>query len=72
LIQVDGEEDIKAGPDLWEMAELVQHLGLSSVVNIDGGGSSTTVFHDKVVDRPTCDDTPTVCERRVTSITCIY
>ena len=39
--------------------------------NLDGGGSSTSVYKGKVVDKPTCIDTREVCERPVTSITCI-
>ncbi len=39
--------------------------------NLDGGGSSTSVYRGKVINRPTCKDTPTICERPVSSITCI-
>uniref|UniRef100_A0A6B2LEU8 Phosphodiester glycosidase domain-containing protein n=1 Tax=Arcella intermedia TaxID=1963864 RepID=A0A6B2LEU8_9EUKA len=71
LLQVDGEEDIKAGPDLFELAELFVSVGIHSAVNLDGGGSSVSVFEGKVVNSPTCHDTPQICERAVASITCV-
>lgn len=71
LFEVDGEEDINYGPDLFEMAELLVDLGVESAINIDGGGSSVSVFQGQVISRPTCNDTPEVCERSVQSITCV-
>jgi len=72
LLEVDGEEDINYGPDLFEMAELLVSLGVESAVNIDGGGSSVSVKNGQVVDKPTCNDTPEICERAVASIACIH
>lgn len=40
--------------------------------NLDGGGSSVSVKDGKVIDKPTCMDTSLVCERPVTSITCMH
>lgn len=71
LLEVDGEEDIKAGPDLFEMAELLVSMGVESAVNIDGGGSSVSVYEGQIVDVPTCNDTPEVCERAVANIACV-
>ena len=71
ILEVDGEEDIEYGPDLFEFAELLVGLGVTSAVNIDGGGSSVSVYKGEVVSVPTCDDTPTVCEREVQSIACV-
>lgn len=70
MLELDGEEDINAGPDLFEMAELLVELGVDSAVNLDGGGSAVTVSKGEVISKPTCDDTPVICERRVTSIIC--
>lgn len=58
LLQVDGEEDIDEGFDLWEFSQLFMDLGVTQAVNLDGGGSSVSVYRDKVISRPTCDDTP--------------
>lgn len=71
LLEVDGEEDINAGPDLFEMTELLLKLKVDSAVNIDGGGSSVSVKNGKVISAPTCNDTPEICERAVASITCV-
>ena len=71
LFEVDGEEDIDAGPDLYEMSELLVDLGVVSAVNLDGGGSSVSVSNGEVISLPTCDDTSTICEREVQSIACV-
>lgn len=71
LLEIDGEEDINYGPSLHELAELLVNLNVTSAVNIDGGGSSTAVYEGKVIDYPTCNDTPTECQRQVVTITCV-
>ena len=73
LLQVDGIESVKQGLDLFEFAEvLIDAGGAQHAINLDGGGSSVSVQGGKVISRPTCVDTPEpVCERAVTSITCI-
>jgi N-acetylglucosamine-1-phosphodiester alpha-N-acetylglucosaminidase len=69
---VDGIETEKAGLSLYETAEVLMELGGWHVINVDGGGSSDAVLDGKIWSRPTCEDTPTpICERNVTSITCI-
>jgi hypothetical protein len=71
ILEIDGEEDIQAGPDLFEMAELGVELGFVSLVNIDGGGSAVSVQNGQVISKPTCNDTPVVCERPDASLTCV-
>jgi exopolysaccharide biosynthesis protein len=73
LTVVDGVEVLGQGLDLFEFAEiLITAVGVKHAINIDGGGSSDAVLNGKVWSRPTCDDTYLpVCERPVTSITCI-
>ena len=71
LVQVDGEEDVKDGATLHEFAQLMQILGAKNAVNVDGGGSSVSVWKGKVIDKPSCNDTPEVCVRPVTTIFCI-
>ena len=39
--------------------------------NLDGGGSSVSVYKGIVISKPTCFDTAFICERRVTTITCM-
>jgi N-acetylglucosamine-1-phosphodiester alpha-N-acetylglucosaminidase len=70
--EADGEEDIKLGLSLREFAQiLVEHFDVQNAINVDGGGSSTTVYNGAVVDHPTCQDTPVQCERAVTTISCV-
>lgn len=71
LLEIDGEEDIYYGPDLFETAELLVSIGVYSAINIDGGGSSVSVKNGNVISQPTCLDTPEICERAVASITCV-
>lgn len=71
LLEIDGEEDIEAGPDLFEAAELLVSLGVESAINIDGGGSSVSVYDGTVIDEPTCNDTPVICERPDATFACV-
>lgn len=72
LLVVDGIEVTNQGPDLYEMAELLVAVGAYEAMNLDGGGSTTAVYHNQVFNVPTCQDTPTpICQRNVTTITCI-
>jgi exopolysaccharide biosynthesis protein len=65
-------QDVERGPDLFELVELLLALGnVTQAVNLDGGGSAVSVYDGQVISRPTCTDTRVVCERPVTSITCI-
>ena len=69
---VDGCETTHQGMTLSELGEAFQKLGAHHAVNLDGGGSTTaTGPNGVVIDKPTCDDTGRICERTVTSITCI-
>ncbi|MBU4204373.1 MAG: phosphodiester glycosidase family protein [Acidobacteria bacterium] len=40
------------GVDLYELAELMRGFGCADALNLDGGGSSTMVVLDRVVNRP--------------------
>lgn len=52
--------------------QIFTYVGAKHAMNIDGGGSSDAVLKGEVWSRPTCQDTPTpICERNVTSVTCI-
>ena len=71
LLEADGEEDILWGPNLFEMAELLVSMGVYQAINIDGGGSSVSVYKGKVIDEPTSKDNPELLERADASITCV-
>lgn len=47
------------------------HTHLCFVQNLDGGGSSVSVYNGKVISKPTCYDIHFICERSVSSIACM-
>lgn len=49
----DGRTDESEGLLLLELAQFMQSLGAETAYNLDGGGSSTMVFNDSVVNTPT-------------------
>lgn len=71
LVEVDGEEDIDLGMGLGEFADALAGMGFLHVINLDGGGSSTSAYRGQVISKPTCMDTPLICERAVSTIACI-
>jgi len=72
LFVVDGHEVAPAvGLTLKETAEIALHHGCDYAINLDGGGSSVACSHGKLLSDPTCHDTPSVCERKVTTVTCV-
>lgn len=52
LVVVDGRQTNSIGMTLLELALFMQELGAVDAMNLDGGGSSTMVIQDKVVNRP--------------------
>ncbi|MFN2514778.1 MAG: phosphodiester glycosidase family protein [Pyrinomonadaceae bacterium] len=53
LLTVDGRQPgVSAGMSLNMLAELLLEFGAVEAINLDGGGSTTMVVHDKVVNRP--------------------
>jgi exopolysaccharide biosynthesis protein len=53
LVVVDGRQPgWSAGMSLDELADLMQRLGATDAVNLDGGGSSAMVVRGVVVNRP--------------------
>lgn len=49
----DGRTDESEGLTLYQLAEFMQSLGVSTAYNLDGGGSSTMVFNGTVINNPT-------------------
>ena len=76
-LEVDGCEPRKGckyilGKSDRQMADLLVAHGAWHAINLDGGGSSTTVENGTVIDRPTDTDHWAVKkERAVTTITCV-
>lgn len=49
----DGRTSESAGLTLYQLANFMQNLGVSTAYNLDGGGSSTMYFQGQVVNNPT-------------------
>jgi exopolysaccharide biosynthesis protein len=77
LLEVDGCEpqsgcSVKYGKTDHDMAALLIEQGAEHALNLDGGGSSTTVENGSVINHPTDTDFWDVKkERAVTTITCV-
>ena len=52
LVTVDGRSESSSGMSLVEFAELMRSLGIVHGLNLDGGGSTTMVIRDRVVNHP--------------------
>lgn len=52
LMVVDGRQEASRGVNLEELARLMRSAGAVDALNLDGGGSSTLVVRDRLVNRP--------------------
>jgi hypothetical protein len=53
LVTVDGRQPgISAGMSLYMLADLLLELGAVEAMNLDGGGSTTMVIQNKIVNKP--------------------
>ena len=66
----DGRTADSQGLSLYELAEFMQSLGVTTAYNLDGGGSSTLYFNGQVVNQPTTNGKK-IQERSVSDIVCI-
>ncbi|MCI2105995.1 MAG: phosphodiester glycosidase family protein [Intestinimonas sp.] len=67
MVVADGRTDNSAGLSLYELAEFMQGLGVTTAYNLDGGGSSTLYFNGAVINNPTTNG-KTISERKVSDI----
>lgn len=67
LLVSDGRTNQSEGLTLYELAEFMQGLGLTTAYNLDGGGSSTMVFNGEIVNNPTTNGRK-ITERSVSDI----
>ena len=81
IFQLDGlhgRDRPTRGIDLRSLANILIDLGFHNAINLDGGGSSTTVQEDSLTSFPSdqCTDVTPIdslrCERPVSSIICIH
>lgn len=52
LLVVDGRQSHSVGMTLLELATYMKSLGCVNALNLDGGGSSTLVIHNTVMNKP--------------------
>jgi exopolysaccharide biosynthesis protein len=52
FVTVDGRQETSAGMSLPEFANLMVSLGIAQGLNLDGGGSTTMLINDGVVNSP--------------------
>lgn len=70
FVASDGRTSDSQGLSLYELAEFMQSLGVTTAYNLDGGGSSTLYFNGQVVNQPTTNGKK-IQERSVSDIVCI-
>ncbi len=63
----DGRTDESEGLSLYQLAEVMEELGVETAYNLDGGGSSTLYFNGQVINNPTTNGNSTK-ERKVSDI----
>lgn len=59
--QVGADDAPNAGLYLWEMAEIMIALGATDALNLDGGGGSTLIYDQRLINKPLAgkyDDQP--------------
>ncbi|HMU33279.1 MAG TPA: phosphodiester glycosidase family protein [Pyrinomonadaceae bacterium] len=52
MLTADGRSEASGGIDLYDLADFLLQLGAVDALNLDGGGSTTMVLDDKVVNHP--------------------
>lgn len=67
FVVADGRTKKSEGLTLYELAEFMQEMGAVTAYNLDGGGSSTMVFNDTIINKPTTDGKK-IKERSVSDI----
>ena len=67
MVVSDGRSDESEGLSLYQLAQVMQDLGVQTAYNLDGGGSSTMVFNGTVINKPTTNGDK-VSERSVSDI----
>ena len=52
MVTVDGRQESSVGINLIELADFMINLGVHTGLNLDGGGSTTMLVRDKIVNDP--------------------
>jgi exopolysaccharide biosynthesis protein len=68
LVTVDGRQTASIGMSLTMLADLLMEFGATEAINLDGGGSTTMVIRNKLVNKPS----DTTGERPVSDAILLY
>lgn len=63
----DGRTSTSEGLTLYELADFMKKLNVTTAYNLDGGGSSTMVFQGEIINKPTTTGS-SIKEREVSDI----
>lgn len=67
FVVADGRTSNNEGLSLYELAEVMESLGVQTAYNLDGGGSSTMYFNGQIINKPTTNGS-SIKERSVSDI----
>jgi len=67
FVVADGRTGESEGLSLYQLASVMQGLGVDIAYNLDGGGSSTMYFNGEIINNPTSNG-KTIKERSVSDI----
>ena len=67
FVVADGRTSENEGLSLYELAEFMESLGVTTAYNLDGGGSSTMYFNGQIINSPTTNG-HSIKERSVSDI----
>ena len=68
LLTADGRQKNSVGLSLWELAALLKEIGVYEAINLDGGGSTTMVANNRIINSPSDSGGP----RRVSTALLLY
>lgn len=71
VLQIEGKTG-RFGANLYEAADILKELGAINAINLDGGGSSTLVINNTLVNHPSDKCGKYTCARKISTILCVH
>ncbi|XP_045192080.2 N-acetylglucosamine-1-phosphodiester alpha-N-acetylglucosaminidase-like [Mercenaria mercenaria] len=71
IMQVEGKTG-RNGVNLYEAADIMKEFGAINAINLDGGGSSTLVINNTLVNVPSDRCGKYHCARKISTILCVH
>jgi exopolysaccharide biosynthesis protein len=72
LLVADGRTSASIGLSFREVASIFQEFGVTTAINLDGGGSSAMWIKDRIVNVPIHDPQSPGVERAVANHLCVF